>query len=312
MGNSRYEQGERYGAPGASGGAARMDAPGSAGSSEPAGRSAPGARSAQPGISEHVVQPETWQEMHDGVVVEVSPALPPHSQAHTDLGFVLRASVAPGYVVDTDLLTRTSEKWNFASDSSVRKKGLDPETGARYLEELAFEVQYTQRAGEVRAKAREMANRGVRRVFLIVAAGDAQGSQVSAGPVKEWMPQEERWRVLGADEVIEDSCLARPIPVRALLDATAADDAAASALAGKKNRVIEQLVQGGYRSGNDEGQREALRTMLHAILAKRGIALDQASRARIDDCRDTDMLQEWGTRALDVTTAAALFTGDHD
>ncbi len=39
----------------------------------------------------------------------------------------------------------------------------------------------------------------------------------------EWVAAEERWRIYGNDELIEDPCLYKPLPVRALLDAVAAD-----------------------------------------------------------------------------------------
>jgi hypothetical protein len=88
----------------------------------------------------------------------------------------------------------------------------------------------------------------------------------------------------------------------------------ARALADKKNPIMEQLVQDAYSAGRDAGYRsgksEVLlarqRAMLHAILAQRGIALDDASRARIDICDDADTLQTWATRALQATSLADL------
>jgi hypothetical protein len=318
MSTSSHDYDARNMFPGARRGAARMEAP----AGEPvSSRAAPGA-GARPRICEHVVEPETWQEMHDGVVVELSPALPPHSRKHAELDFVLRGSVAPGYAVDSDLLTRTSERWNFASDSSVRKDGLDPETGCRYLEELAFEVKYTQSERELRDKAREMVARGVRRVFVIAVAGDAEGAQVRVGPVMEWLEWlagEGGWRVIEDDALIEDPCLHQPLPVRALLDAAEADNAVVRALAKKGNPVIAQLVRDSYGAGKDEGYRSGqeeglarLRAMLHTILAQRGIALDEEARARIEACRNADLLQTWITRAAlhASATAAKLLGGD--
>ena len=52
---------------------------------------------------------------------------------------------------------------DLATDTSVRRAGINPETGERYLEEMVFEVVNTQRLSDVTAKAEELAGRGVRR-----------------------------------------------------------------------------------------------------------------------------------------------------
>ncbi len=49
-----------------------------------------------------------------------------------------------GYVASPELLTRTETESDFATDVCVRREGVDPQTGGRHLEELAFEVANTQ------------------------------------------------------------------------------------------------------------------------------------------------------------------------
>jgi hypothetical protein len=101
------------------------------------------------------------------------------------------------------------------------KEGIDPETGSRYLEEIAFEVQNTQRDKDLTERARMLVRRGVRRVFAVKVRED-EGGTVHAGPVKEWSPAEDRWVELEPESEIVDRCFRHPIKVKALLDATEA------------------------------------------------------------------------------------------
>jgi hypothetical protein len=262
-----------------------------------------------PPVSDYAVEPESGQEMFDGHVREASPAGPKHSRQHSEAGFVLRANAAPGYGTDIDLLTRQAPRHNFASDICIRKNGIDPATGDRYLEELAFEIQSTQSTQStenLEERVRIMARRGVRRIFAIPVRGDAAGSEIIAGPVAEWMPTEDRWRTYRNDEVITDRCLLEPLPVRALLDAVEADDAVAQALLHKGNRVLVRY--GDTRAA--EGAERAAREYVHLIMQARGIGIDAAARARIAACSDVSVLQRWVVRAALVTSAHELFAND--
>jgi sirohydrochlorin ferrochelatase len=203
-------------------------------------------------IDDYAVTPESREELIGGRVLEASPADAPHGDRHFQLDYVLGAHVAPGYEGSTDLLTRTSENWNFATDASIRKKGMDPTTGARYLEELAFEIKHTQRLSDLEERARQLIERGVRRVFVICVEKVA-GLHVRIGPVLEWQREQQSWRELGAEETIEDACLVHPLPVKALLSATGADDVIVEALAAKGNRALREREQQSYRRGEDDG-----------------------------------------------------------
>src|SRR5690606_18219761 len=75
--------------------------------------------------------------------LHAAPARPPHAERHCDLDYLIRAHVADGYVAASDMLTRAGPKSEFATDTAVRKRGIDPSTGTRYLEELAVEVAST-------------------------------------------------------------------------------------------------------------------------------------------------------------------------
>jgi hypothetical protein len=284
----------------------RLEAPGASGYH--GGMRAPErSPSPWPRVSDYTVEPESGKEMLDGEVREASPAGPKHSRQHNQVDFVLRAYTAPEYGPDTDLLTRQAVPHNFASDTSIRRNGIDPETGDRYLEELAFEIKSTQSAEDLEQRARIMAARGVRRIFAIPVRGDAAGSEIIAGPVAEWMPAEERWRTYRDDEVIADPCLFEPVPVRALLDAVEADDAVAQALLAKGNRVLVAYGDTRYRAGEEKGEAKAAREHIQLIMQSRGVAMDADARARIAACTDLAVLERWIVRALRVASASDLF-----
>jgi hypothetical protein len=185
-----------------------------------------------PSLDEHLVPGETREEMVRGQLVIASPARPPHGDRHCELDYVIRAHVAPGYISSSDLLTRAGPGSEFATDTSVRKQGLDPETGTRYLEELAFEVVSTQTKRDITIRAQDLSARGVRRLLAIF---------VKQAEVREWSPSKNDWVTLPLNGKLEDPTLARPVEIEALLDAAAADDAVVDALNTKGNRRLREI-----------------------------------------------------------------------
>ena len=236
----------------------------------------PGAnRPEPPHHAEHVVEPGTRQEMIDGVVIEAQPANAPHAQRQAGVDYVLQAHVADGYVAASDLLTRTSTDWNFAADASIRKDGADPADGKRYLEELAFEIKASQSGPNITSRARELSRRGVRRVFGIWVNGDADGLEIENGPVKEWSAERDAWIEFAADDSIEDPCLRRPLEIKALLDAAAADDAVAAALLDKGNPVLSEHEKERFEAGKREGVAQELRRSISDMCEMLGIDVHQ-------------------------------------
>jgi hypothetical protein len=267
---------------------------------------------------DHAVQPETRQELVRGELVEALPARPGHGDTHSRLDAVVSLCVAPGYVVSTDLLTRRSANSDFATDTCVRKAGRDPATGHRYLEELSFEIFFTQTLADARERALDVSGSGVRRMFGLFVAERYRDADVDGKvdiQVREWSRDQGEWIALALDASIEDPCLSTPLPVRALVDATAADDAVARALIARRNPVIEKLEAEsqarGFRSGTArgklEGKLEALRYSLLDVLAHHRVVLDAAQAERIAVCNDADILQRWFARALTTTSVEALF-----
>ena len=249
----------------------------------PAGSSAalqlPGDR-AQPRVDEHLVTPETREEMVRGRRVVAAPANPPHGKRHFKLDYVLAAHVADGYEGATDLLTRVGPRSNFATDTCILREGIDPSTGARWLEELAFEVVGEQSMADITERAEELSARGVRRLIAIF---------VKKGEVREWSPEGSGWRVLALDDELRDPTLRRPLKIRALLDAAEADDAVVRGLKAKNNPVIAELEaasrEEGQRAGREEGQRagreQGLRRSVELVCARLEIRVTDEQRARL-------------------------------
>jgi len=232
----------------------------------------PGAGDPLP-VDEHVVKPETREELVRGRRVVAAPALEPHGDAHCGLDYAIRGHARRGYIASSDLLTRVAVGSDFATDTSVRKEGIDPATGVRYLEELAFEVVNEQSERDMIERAEDLSARGVRRVFAIFVKRDE---------VAEWSALEAAFRPLGRDDSLEDPCLVRPLPVRALLDATASDDAVARALLAKANPILEKARQEVRR----EGVERLCRALDIELTEARAAALARMDAAGLDALAD--------------------------
>jgi hypothetical protein len=261
---------------------------------------APGAaahRTDAPGVSDHVVTPGTREELLRGKRIHVAPSNPEHADPHFNLDVALGVHVAPSYVGSTDLLTRVAHDGDFASDTCIRRAGIDPATGQRYLEEMAFEVVNTQRLSDVTAKAEDLSARGVRRVFAVF---------VRRGVVSEW--RGDQWEPLADDSVIEDACLAAPLPVVALLRASELGGATVRALLTRNEpellRLLSEREQRGELRGEQRGELRGRRVALRTLLTARGLVPDDALSARIDACDDVATLDAWMLRAATATSAA--------
>jgi len=252
-----------------------------------------------PGVDDHLVEPEvTRDEIIGGKRMVAHPAQPPHAIRHSKLSYVLEPQVARGYTGAADLLTRHGQKDDFASDACVFKNGVDPVTGARHLEEIAFEVVAEQSEADVSEKAVKMHHRGVRRIFTVWVKGDQR--------VCEWSPETRSWRRLEPDSKIEDPCLMRPLVVAALLDAAVADNEVAEALAAKGNPVIRRLEDAarseGEAKGRVEGRAEGKAESILRILELRGVPVSKSQRQEVLRCRDLERLDLWFGRALQAAS----------
>ena len=205
-----------------------------------------------PRVDDHIVEPEVSRiELVDGrEVIEVG-ALAPHADAQALTGFLLAAHVLRAYVVATELLTRSAVESDFATDVSIRKRGTDPGSDQRHLEEISFEIVNEQSMTDVTDKARNLARRGVRRIFAIF---------VKTGDMYEWSKATSEFVRIDHAAMIEDRVFVRPIAARALVDSTLAEaeNEVAKALWAKKNPEILRIRQDGHKKGLDEGHKKGL------------------------------------------------------
>jgi hypothetical protein len=224
-----------------------------------------------PRVDEELVRPETREELIRGRLVLAPPAKEPHADCQADVVSLTRRGAARGYVGATELLTCTGPESDFATDACIRREGIDPTTGARYLEELAFEVVAEQSERDITERVEDLSNRGVRRIIAIF---------VKTQQVREWSPERSDWITLDPASSIEDHALAAPIPVRALLDAAEADGAVVHALYAKQVPAIMAIEAKGLREG------------IAALCEVLGIPLDAKRRAAMQG------LDAAGLRAL--------------
>jgi hypothetical protein len=198
----------------------------------PERRIAPAEPAAFPRVDDQLVRPETREELVRGRAVVALPAKEPHAERHYELDYLTRGVLAPGYVGATDLLTRAGPKSDFATDTCIRREGIDPATGSRFLEELAFEVVHEQSLRDVTERAEDLSARGVRRIIAIF---------VKKNEVREWSKDRSDWLVLDPSGALDDRTLAQPIPIRALLDRAEADDVVVRALRAKNNPELATI-----------------------------------------------------------------------
>ena len=245
-------------------------------------------------MDERLAAPETHTQVIDGVVVQTMGANPPHAVQHAEVARIFAGCIASGYLAAVDMLTRVDRDNDRAADVSVFPAALDPKTGGRQLEELAFEVCDSERVRDVSDKARRFVARGVRRVFYV---------RVDAHEVYEWQRANDAWERLRDDDAIADRCFVVPIPVGALVQRVLADDTVAAALLARGNAVITAAVEAARRLGLARGTQEALLR----LLARRGLALDATQRERVMACDDLATLERWFDRAVEATSVEQVF-----
>jgi hypothetical protein len=113
--------------------------------------------------------------------------------------------------------------------------------------------------------------------------------------VLEWSVATAGWVELDPGGAIDDPALAARLPVAALLDEAEVDDAIASALVTRKNRVIEAT------------RAQAKAETVIAVLGARGIAFGPPVRARILAEQDLERLDRWAARAATCDIVDDLF-----
>ena len=223
-------------------------------------------------VDDQLVRPETREEVVRGRRIHAAPAKAAHADRHQMLGVVTEGCIAPGYVASTDLLTRAGSGSDFATDTCVRREGIDPHTGARYLEELAFEIVNEQSRRDITERAQDLSARGVRRIVAVF---------VKRGEVCEWSSERNDWIVLDPTGVLEDPTLAEPLPVRAMLDRSEATRAAIRAFHAKGHPEMRAIESRAEQVGRAKARVEVSRTAIEALCDVLEIQLGPDRRAHL-------------------------------
>jgi Uma2 family endonuclease len=212
------------------------------------------ARPTVPAVDDRLAPPETRYEVLGGELVYVPPADSLHATRHSKISALVEAHAGRELGVASDMLTRLSKVDDRAPDVSVFPLARNPETGARQIEQLAFEVVSTESLRHAGVKAAQLVGRGVRRVFAI---------DVERSRALEWSAALGTWSVLDPAGRIEDPALAVPLPIADLVDAARADDSVARALIAKRNGVIEAVRAQDRAESRAEGRGEGRASGLH-------------------------------------------------
>jgi len=294
---------------------------------------APGAVSSGPGYSfpsadKHV--PPRFPRLDDRLVpeedspyefirgerVQALPAKAEHADAHLRAAVGVDLFLRDDYVAAVEMLTRSDVGSDFATDVSVRKKGVDPTTGERYLEELSFEIVNEQTLKSIETKAADLVRRGVRRVFAVF---------VKTGQISEWSRTSNGFVPMDKESTFDDRVLVRPMVVRAMVDRALAQVELIRTLEMQKHPEIERIhkkgvdeghkkgVDEGHKKGVDEGHKKGLdegttkiRVMFGRLLRLRFGKVPSAVLSRIDRA-DAETLDAWAEKVVSAASIDDVF-----
>jgi hypothetical protein len=221
-----------------------------------------------PRVNDHLVRPETREELVRGRLMLKPFATAPHAARHSMINSVTRNVISPEHRGASGLLTRFGSDSDFGTDVCIRREGIDPATGTRYLEELVFEIVHEEPLEALTERAEILSARGVRRVLAIFVVPEE---------VREW--KDGQWVLLDPEGTISDPALAQPLPVRALLDRAEANRAVVQGLKAKQDPAILEIEQAGVEKGLEQGRAQMARTAIEVLCEVLDHPLDAERRA---------------------------------
>jgi hypothetical protein len=153
---------------------------------------------------------------------------------------------------------------------------------------------------ELQQKIRELLAGGTQLIWVVRLVGPLRVEVYSPG---------KSMRIHDADdELTAPGILHNPVPVRALVDSSAANVAALrNLLTPYGYKSIEEIEARKLAEGRAEGRTEGLAAAVLDVLAARGLVPDDERVALIRTCNDTTLLQRWLTRAAVADSLAAVF-----
>lgn len=238
------------------------------------------------------LRPGDPYELSNGHPIQCAPAGERHGSANLDGGRVLATDPAAQDAGIDVGITWNDGKNLRAPDIAVgpfqRKPGWSDVVPPLIVEY----ADTSQDEGELQQKITELLGRGVRFIWVVRLVGPLR--------VEVYEPGKPLQRVDGDGELLAPGVLQNPVPVRALVDPQAANEATLRNLLNRKGYSSLEAVR---QQGELAGLQQALVTTLQA----RGLVLDASGKALIQVCADRALLNLWLARAVTASTQDALF-----
>jgi len=185
-----------------------------------------------------------------------------------------------------------------APDIAVGKVAKPPRDGQGWIPGAPpLAVEYAgvgQEEADLKQKIAELLTAGARWVWVVRLVGPRR--------VEVHAPNAAVRILTPGDRLEAPGVLRNPVPVEALFDARAADEAALRNLLQRHGYADLDAVR-------SEGQAEGQALAVLQLLEGRGLAVSPSQRERILGCRDNEQLRDWLLRAAVAADAAELFAG---
>jgi Uma2 family endonuclease len=161
---------------------------------------------------------------------------------------------------------------------------------------------------ELQEKIAELLAKGTQQIWVVRLVGPRR--------VEVNQPR-HKMQILGPGEQLHaPGILRNPLPVEALYDRDASHRVMLRNLlqrAGYESieAIRQEGLQGGIEKGIEQGVKQGMVEAILALLADRGLSLDDSQRSRITECHDHAQLKTWLLAAARVKHPAELFNTRH-
>jgi len=157
---------------------------------------------------------------------------------------------------------------------------------------------------DLTTKIAELFAAGTRFIWVVRLSGPRQ--------VEVHEPGRAMRLVRPGEELRAPGILQNPVPVEALYDRKVAHEATLRNLLQRQGYDdLDEVRNEGRAEGREEGRAEgrvqSLRQAILAVLSTRGLTVDEAVRAALEECRDLPTLELWLSRAAVAGASSEIF-----
>ncbi len=260
---------------------------------------------AQPGpFTADQIREDDYYELSNGHPIECSPAGRDHTGPNVSGAEVLDtdpdvewSGVDAGYSPEPRTLR--------APDVAVGRPGGEGSGWIAGAPELAVEYAGAgQDEEKLQEKIRDLLAAGTRFIWVVRLVGPRR--------VEVYEPQRPVRTLVAGEQLRAPGVLRNPVPIEALYDRQAAHEAALRNLLQRRGYEDLAAVRAegrmeGHEEGREEGERAGVARSILNLLAARGVAVDEAARARILACADPELLHRWLIRSASAREITDLF-----